>query len=108
MSLEPILIAPFKTGLYTDVEPWLAPADSFLTATNVHIRHGYVEKRDGYYEFGQLVKTDTTVNITGITQANPGVVTAASITGLTAGDRVFITGVTGMTEVNNRVLASAI
>ena len=105
MSLEPILIAPFKTGLYTDVEPWLAPADSFLTATNVHIRHGYVEKRDGYYEFGQLVKTDTTVNITGITQANPGVVTAASVTGLTAGDRVFITGVTGMTEVNNRVFS---
>jgi len=103
MTLQPILIAPFKTGLNTDIEPWLAPPDAFLTATNVHVRHGYVEKRDGYYEFGQLVKTDTTVNITGISQANPGVVTAASVTGLTAGDRVFISSVGGMVEVNDRV-----
>lgn len=39
--------------------------------------------------------------ITGITAANPPVVTSASH-GLSNGDMVYITGVEGMTEVNNR------
>ncbi len=39
--------------------------------------------------------------ISGITTANPGVVTAISH-GLTTGDKVFIYGVVGMNEVNNR------
>lgn len=41
-----------------------------------------------------------TVNITGITKANPAVVTANSH-GYANGDEVFITGVGGMTEVND-------
>lgn len=41
-------------------------------------------------------------NITGITRANPGVVTSANH-GLANGDTVYITGVNGMTQVNNRV-----
>lgn len=45
--------------------------------------------------------TLTAVNITNITQANPAVVTAASH-GFSNGDRVIITGVLGMVEVNNR------
>jgi hypothetical protein len=40
--------------------------------------------------------------ITGITRANPGVVTAP-FHGLSTGDEVFITGVEGMTEINGRV-----
>jgi hypothetical protein len=44
---------------------------------------------------------EATKNITGITIASPGVVTAASH-GYSNGDRVYITGVTGMTEINNR------
>lgn len=52
--------------------------------------------------------TGAAVNITGITKANPGVVTAASH-GFANGDSVIITGVAGMTEVNNRrfVVANA-
>ncbi len=38
--------------------------------------------------------------ITGITQANPGVVTTKTDHGLVAGDRVYIAQVVGMTEVN--------
>jgi hypothetical protein len=38
--------------------------------------------------------------ITGITKANPGVVTTATDHGLVAGDRVYIAQVVGMTEVN--------
>lgn len=41
-------------------------------------------------------------NITGITRANPGVVTSAGH-GFSNGDTVFIAGVSGMTQVNNRV-----
>ena len=49
---------------------------------------------------GALV-TETANNITGITQANPAVVTAASH-GYNNGDRVIISSVTDMTQVNNR------
>lgn len=61
-------------------------------------------------EFGDLYmrvwKNDalvlsTSTAITAITQANPGVVTA-NAHGLSNGDRVFISGVVGMVEVNNR------
>jgi len=44
---------------------------------------------------------ETAKNITGITQANPGVVTSASH-GYENGDEVYITGVSGMTEVNGK------
>ena len=46
------------------------------------------------------ILTEATIAISAITQANPAVVTATSH-GLSNGDRVFITGVGGMTEVNN-------
>jgi Flp pilus assembly protein TadG len=42
----------------------------------------------------------TAPSITGITRANPGVVTVASATGLANGDWVYISGVSGMTQVN--------
>jgi len=44
---------------------------------------------------------NTTQTITGITQANPAVVTIASHP-YVDGDSIYITGVVGMTEVNNR------
>lgn len=53
-----------------------------------------------FYKDNAII-TNTAVNITGITQANPAVVTAASH-GYSNGDRVIITGVLGMVQVNNR------
>lgn len=47
------------------------------------------------------ILTNTATNITGITAASPSVVTSASH-GLSNGDRVIISSVSGMTEVNNR------
>lgn len=44
---------------------------------------------------------DTSTAITGISRANPGVVTAVAH-GLTTGDHVWISGVSGMTQVNRR------
>jgi len=46
------------------------------------------------------ILTEAVKNITGITKANPAVVTSNSH-GFSNGDRVFISGVVGMTQVNN-------
>lgn len=103
MSLKPLLIAPFKTGLDTDMESWLTPADSFRELDNIHIKHGYLQKREGYRPFGFLIPMGATVNISGVTQANPGVVTTAAAHGYSTGDKVFITSVGGMTSINNKI-----
>ena len=47
------------------------------------------------------VGADSTQDITNITQANPGVVTS-SAHGFSNGNEIHITGVAGMTEVNNK------
>lgn len=49
----------------------------------------------------QVLDSSTTKTITGITNANPGVVTAVAH-GRSNGDHVYISGVVGMTEVNGR------
>ncbi len=53
---------------------------------------------------GQI--TESNVTITGLTAANPGVVTATSH-GYSDGDFVIITGVVGMTEVNGKTFKVA-
>ena len=85
MTLVPMNIAPFQTGLDTDEEPWLLPADSFTEFDNVHVKHGYIERRAGYNPFGALIPNAATVAITNITNANPGVVTTGGH-GLSTGD----------------------
>ena len=45
--------------------------------------------------------TGTKFTVTGITKANSGVVTTSAAHGLKVGDNVFISGVGGMTQVNN-------
>lgn len=101
MTFQPQLVAPFRTGLDTDQEPWLAPIDSFSTANNVHIHHGFIEKRSGFRFFAQTVPSANPVSITDISQDDPGEVTTGSPHGYSTGDLVYITGVTGMIELNN-------
>lgn len=48
------------------------------------------------------ILTKTAQNITGITKANPAVVTYSGADTYANGERVLITGVVGMTQVNNR------
>lgn len=45
---------------------------------------------------------DSSVNISGISKANPGVVTTATAHNLTTGVTVFLSGIGGMTQLNNR------
>jgi hypothetical protein len=47
--------------------------------------------------------TETATNITGITQANPGVVTSVAH-GYTTGDWVYLTAIGGMTQLNGRTV----
>jgi len=48
----------------------------------------------------------TALSITGITNASPAVVTTGSSHGLSAGDKVYIKDVLGMTEMNGRTLVA--
>lgn len=63
MTLQPQLIAPFKVGLDTDLEPWQAPADSFTVADNVHVHHGYLEKRSGMALYATLSQAQRVMGI---------------------------------------------
>ena len=58
-----------------------------------------------FYRDGGVI-TEATVNITGATKANPGVITAVAH-GYSNGDEVYITGVGGMTEINGRFFTVA-
>lgn len=102
--MQPILIAPFKTGLNQNIEPWLAPIDSFEVLKNFHIRHGYLQKRQGYKLYARMVRNPT-ATITGVTQANPAVVTATNTFSNT--DQILITNVGGMTELNGNIYTVA-
>lgn len=58
------------------------------------------EKIRFYRNNGIILEDDVT--ITGITQANPGVVTTSAAHGYSDGDEVFINDVVGMTELNGK------
>lgn len=102
--LQPVLIAPFQTGLDTDEAPYIAPIDSFTELENFHVYHGYVEKRNGSDLLGYMVHSnsngDSSFSISSITNANPGVVTTSTNHGFSDGDQVVLNNVEGMTEVN--------
>ena len=53
MPYEPKLIAPFQTGLQTDVKPWLAPEDAFAELENAFVFRGRVKKKPGFAYSGE-------------------------------------------------------
>lgn len=74
----------------------------FSNSDGVVLEFGDPDSGNPYIRFyaSQAQVTDTALTITGITQANPAVVTTSSDHGLSAGDNVYISGVVGMTEIN--------
>jgi hypothetical protein len=52
--------------------------------------------------FGDELVATSFTTVTGISKALPATVTTSGAHGLVAGDEVFISGVVGMTEINNR------
>lgn len=82
---QPFLIAPFASGLVTDVEPWLAPQDAFTEIVNGHIHHGFLQKRPGYTELNPLVHG---LEISAASNATPAVFTVSDTSAMTTGDTV--------------------
>jgi len=102
-SYKNILIAPFSSGIVQDPQPWLTPMDSFISIDNVHVKHGYLESRDGYTQFSFIQEYETPLgdySITAATQADPVNITVTNSTGITDGLTIFIDSVAGMTELN--------
>lgn len=96
MASQLLSITDFRIGFDTYNQPEIAPNDSFPQLDNAQIFRGTLQKRKGYELLGILG-----VEITNITNANPGAVTTATEHGLTTGDQVILVDVLGMTEVNN-------
>lgn len=47
MAYDRFLIAPFSSGLQTDLRPWLIPEDAFASLRNAYVFRGRVRKRFG-------------------------------------------------------------
>lgn len=59
-----------------------------------------IDDETGIVTFNTLASA----NISGITQANPGVVTTSAAHGYTTGDRIWLSGIGGMTALNNTLV----
>jgi hypothetical protein len=77
MAYDRFLIAPFNTGLQTDVRPWLVPEDAFTQLTNAYIFRGRIRKRFGSYLMGvgnplatQQLLSRLSVNLGNTTSSN--------------------------------------
>lgn len=44
---SPFVISEFKTGLFTYLEPWISPRDSFSDSKNVFVNRGIILSREG-------------------------------------------------------------
>jgi len=98
------------TGVTTEDPPIVTAAThGFSNGDSVKLASvlGMTEVNDGTYKIGEVatntfelfVQGKITAGISGITRADPAVVTATAH-GLSAGDEILILNVTGMTEVN--------
>jgi len=79
--------------------------DTALIPFEFNVTQAYqIEAGDDYFRFytDNAVITATAQNITGITKANPAVVTYSGTDTYANGDEVYITGVLGMTQVNGK------
>jgi len=79
MSYQPFLIAPYKTGLDEDLEIWQLPKDAFAELENANVKHGYIQKRNGYVLLGEMVHGR---EITVASNGTPAVFTVLSAAGL--------------------------
>lgn len=105
MVYQSFLIADFKTGLFEAKEPWLSPQDAFSEVNNAYVsKEGIITKRKGYTEYAQMNHYQKA--ITGVTKANPGVVTSAGH-GLSNGTSILIYDVVGMTQLNGNTYTVA-
>jgi len=91
------LIAPFKTGLDTDIQPWLAPPDSFSVLNNIHIEHGFLERRNGFQFFAPSGQSQLT-NATAVTGFGTYIETDTGAQTMLAFDTLSAYTYSGVTE----------
>lgn len=60
MPYDRFIIAPFETGLQTDVRPWLLPDDAFAMLQNMYVFRGRVRKRFGAIYTGNGAQNEDT------------------------------------------------
>jgi hypothetical protein len=60
MAFDRWIIAPFNTGLETDLKSWLLPEDGFAVLTNAYVWRGRVRKRFGSYLMGTAADSAVT------------------------------------------------
>lgn len=97
MSLQPRIIAPIGSGLNRYFPSWTSPEDSFLEMDNCYAKRGRIQKRNGADIISRtplfVPSTGGSFNFT-VTGVNTGTqtvtMTAASATGLVAGQRIWL------------------
>lgn len=120
-SFNQVYIGGYPSGgLVNDRKPFLVADDAFTKLFNAYVWRNRVKKRDGIKLVGRLERIFSAINffLTGVSpwtfnvlvrsgyistanNANPGEVTTIQPHGLTNGDQVIITGITGATGYNN-------
>lgn len=94
-----------RGGTYFVKEVKDSDDDTALIPFEFNVTQAYqIEAGDTYFRFyrNNSPITLTAQNITGITQANPAVLTYSGSDTYANGDEVYVTGVSGMTEVNGK------
>jgi len=87
------LIASFKTGLETDVAPWLLPDEAQESLVDGYVQHGVINKRDGYNYFANGTRGDAPYCESRIVKA----ITGVSMTGaIDSANTVFTTTATSL------------
>lgn len=98
MAYKAFLISNYQLGQQSNTEPFMLPEQAFEELTNAHIEKGSVVKREGLTQFDKF--PEIVANISAATKANPCQITATAH-GLSTGDSIRISGISGMTELNN-------
>lgn len=100
MGYQPLLIAPFQTGLDVDLDPWMSPDDAFKDIINGHIHHGRLEKRKGFQLLGKFTENQQSLSGVTLTGTDPVLIETGSAHGFSTGDVVIFYSVGGTTELN--------
>lgn len=94
--------------LYQDSGYGIGEVTTYISATHVQVTASYYAGSSGnlnanqQYLFPKFVQ-GTTASVTGITQANPAVVTISGAAAPTVGDPVYLTSIGGMTQISERM-----
>lgn len=80
--MQPLLIAPYQTGMQTDIKPFMLMDEAFPNLLNCFCFRGRVERKNGQVSLGRLRRQLTSVSGTTITSAGAGNVTYNLFTGL--------------------------